>query len=270
MLPKILVTCLLCIHQGLATPQLRRRQPVNRVRQQQEQQQAVNRIQQPQQPVVVTNQQQFCQGDDRVYVEENQDSCNQFYQCANGTITLQTCENGLLFDREMALTDAVHNYCVYNWKVDCGSRPRDDTPISSPGCEYRFGIFPEGDGCRQRYIQCALGVGTKVPCENENSNIPTTLMLSYDVNSHSCDWPDLLLNIGCNPQEMFQFQCPVTRNFVGTRNELYAPFPRFTVEGNNKTYLICVDNQPRLQSCGALDSWDPETLECTRPGSFFG
>ena len=33
----------------------------------------------------------------------------------------------------MALTDAVHNYCTYNWKVECGLRSRDDTPISSPG-----------------------------------------------------------------------------------------------------------------------------------------
>ena len=48
---------------------------------------------------------------------------------------LQECENGLLFDQELALTDAVHNYCVYNWKVECGSRPRDDTPHSTPGIE---------------------------------------------------------------------------------------------------------------------------------------
>ena len=48
-------------------------------------------------------------------------------------ILSKECENGLLFDEELALTDAVHNYCVYNWKVDCGTRRRDDTPQSSPG-----------------------------------------------------------------------------------------------------------------------------------------
>ena len=48
-------------------------------------------------------------------------------------IVFKECENGLLFDEELALTDAVHNYCVYNWKVDCGSRKRDDTPQSTPG-----------------------------------------------------------------------------------------------------------------------------------------
>jgi len=170
----------------------------------------------------------------------------------------------------MALTDAVHNYCTYNWKVECGLRPRDDTPISSPGCEYRFGIFPLGDGCRQSYTQCSFGTPTEVPCEDENVNIPTTLMLSYNAKTHTCDWPDLLLDIGCNPQEMFGFSCPATRSFVGTKNELFAPFPRFSLEDNDKVYLMCVGGQPRLQSCGAIDVWDPETLTCTRKSSFLG
>ena len=48
-------------------------------------------------------------------------------------MSLETCENGLLFDQEMALTDAIHNYCVYNWRVNCGDRPVNNTPVSSPG-----------------------------------------------------------------------------------------------------------------------------------------
>ena len=67
-------------------------------------------------------------------------------------MSLETCENGLLFDQvchlilrcllhtvtqEMALTDAIHNYCVYNWRVECGERKPDNTPESSPGKLYR-------------------------------------------------------------------------------------------------------------------------------------
>ena len=33
----------------------------------------------------------------------------------------------------MALTDGIHNYCVYNWRVDCGDRRADNTKQSSPG-----------------------------------------------------------------------------------------------------------------------------------------
>jgi len=242
MLLQISLLLLVVLNACLAEPQgFRARQRfVQQRRQNQFENQQPPRFQanQQQQPLV-RNQQQSCQGDD-VYVDEDPTSCNNFYLCANGTVSLQTCENGLLFDSSMALTDAVHNYCVYNWKVDCKDRPRDDTPISSPGCEYRFGIFPVGDGCRQSYIQCAFGNATEVPCETDNANIPTTLMLSYNQETHSCDWPDLLLDRGCNPQD------------------------------NNKVYLICVGGQPRLQSCGAIDIWDPENLRCARPRQFFG
>lgn len=37
--------------------------------------------------------------------------CDQFFLCTNGTLTLETCENGLLFDGK----GGVHNHCNYNW-----------------------------------------------------------------------------------------------------------------------------------------------------------
>lgn len=208
-------------------------------------------------------------GVDGVQVYLDEDSCNSFYKCENGTLTHESCENGLLFDLDMAVTDSVHNYCVYNWKVDCGGRPRDDTRISSPGCEYRFGIFSISEGCQQSYYQCAFGQPTEMPCENDNVNIPKKLLLSYRAATHTCDWPDLLVDIGCDPEQMFGFQCPRNEDLVGTRNEMFSPFPRFSVEGSPQTYLICVDGLPRLQSCGSLDAWDPDTLSCRRRGRPF-
>jgi hypothetical protein len=47
--------------------------------------------------------------------------CDQFWLCVNGTISLETCGNGLLFDGK----GAVHNHCNYNWAVDCGDRVLD-------------------------------------------------------------------------------------------------------------------------------------------------
>lgn len=44
--------------------------------------------------------------------------CDQFYKCANGTLTLETCSNGLLFDGK----GSVHEYCNYYWAADCGER----------------------------------------------------------------------------------------------------------------------------------------------------
>ena len=54
-----------------------------------------------------------------------EDSCNQFYKCANGTLTLETCGNGLLYDEARGQAGAAHNHCSYNWEADCGQRYRD-------------------------------------------------------------------------------------------------------------------------------------------------
>ncbi|XP_023337721.1 protein obstructor-E [Eurytemora carolleeae] len=235
-----------------------------------QQQQLVRRVLKP---VKQTGRQvdlQQCQVSESVQVYEDLNSCNSFYKCENGTITLQECENGLLFDEELALTDAVHNYCVYNWKVDCGARRRDDTPQSSPGCEYRFGIYPFSSGCQQTYIQCSFGEPTQVPCEDENKNIPARLMLSYNPETRGCSWPDQLISQGCDPTQIFGFSCPALSDLVGTINEQFSPFPRFPVSENDQVYLICVEGEPRLQTCGSLDRFNPDTLECTRPRAFLG
>ena len=36
-------------------------------------------------------------------VYPNPDSCHQFYKCANGTLTLETCGNGLLFNEVLVV-----------------------------------------------------------------------------------------------------------------------------------------------------------------------
>merc|ERR1712045_428763 len=197
---------------------------------------------------------------DGVQVYAGPDSCNRFYKCENGTMSLDTCENGLLFDQDMALTDGIHNYCVYNWRVDCGDRRADNTKQSSPGCEYKFGLFPKDEGCHSSYIKCEHGTPTEMPCEAENPNVPVVLGLAYDPDLHSCDWPDLLTHRGCDPAERLgDFTCPSLTEIQGTFNERFSLFPRFAVS-DPRVYIICVDTRPRLQSCGAHDEFDRESL----------
>ena len=81
-----------------------------------------------------------------------------YTQCENGTLTEEICENGLAYDGH----GNVYNHCNYNWAVDCGdahsaqSRTYDDTPISSPGCLYQFGIYPVGKGCQTTFFKVCL------------------------------------------------------------------------------------------------------------------
>jgi len=74
-------------------------------------------------------------------------------KCVNGTFYDETCENGLVFDGGYG---AVHNFCNYNWAVDCGKRVYDDTPISSPGCLYQYGIYPVGVGCQTTFYKVSM------------------------------------------------------------------------------------------------------------------
>lgn len=144
--------------------------------------------------------------------------CDQFFLCTNGTLTLETCENGLLFDGK----GAVHNHCNYNWAVDCGERKHDgksakriigklwfnffflamttDTPISTPACEYLFGIYPDSHECSTSFVKCAFGEPHQVHCEAG---------LAYDERIHGCNWPDQLLEI-CNPEgnHLYLYQTP--------------------------------------------------------------
>ncbi|KAK6637067.1 hypothetical protein RUM43_010741 [Polyplax serrata] len=185
-----------------------------------------------------------------VFTFPDTELCDQFYLCVNGTLTYERCENGLLFDGK----GAVHNHCNYNWAVDCGNRKADHTPISTPGCEYQFGIYPTGSGCDTNYLKCEFGVPVSEPC------LPG---LVYDERIHTCNWPDMYLE-KCNPEEIVGFKCPtrVPEDSVAAR---YWPFPRFPVPGDCGRLITCVNGYPRLITCGDGNVYDETTGLCQSP-----
>lgn len=64
------------------------------------------------------------------------------------------------------------------------------TPLSTPGCEYQFGIYPDSGECSTSYLKCAEGIPHQQSCDAG---------LAYDERIHGCNWPDQLLHI-CNPE----------------------------------------------------------------------
>lgn len=72
------------------------------------------------------------------------------------------------------------------------------TPLSTPGCDYQFGIYPGHEACSTKYIKCAYGEPLESHCDPG---------LVYDDKSHTCVWPDQLLEV-CNPEEIVGFKCP--------------------------------------------------------------
>ena len=42
----------------------------------------------------------------------------------------------------------------------------------------------------------------------------------------------------------------------------FLPFPRFPLPGDEYSYIVCVENQPRIQACGDYSVFDPQLLTC--------
>ncbi|EEB16744.1 Peritrophin-1 precursor, putative [Pediculus humanus corporis] len=173
--------------------------------------------------------------------------CDHFYLCVNGTLTYEQCENGLLFDGK----GAVHNHCNYNWAVHCGHRKADLTPISTPGCEYQFGIYPDGPECSTNFIKCEYGVPHLKPCEPG---------LAYDEKIHKCNWPDLLLD-KCNPEAVVGFKCP-TKFPADSVAAKFWPYPRFAVPGDCTRLVTCINGFPRLINCEEGKLYDEHSGTC--------
>ncbi|XP_063973271.1 protein obstructor-E [Diachasmimorpha longicaudata] len=185
-----------------------------------------------------------------VHAYPHPEDCARFFLCTNGTLTLEQCENGLLFDGH----GAIHNHCNYNWAVHCGERKADLTPISSPGCEYQFGVYSESHSCSTNYIKCIHGEPHLEAC---------TPGLAWDDKSHSCVWPDQLIPY-CNPEAIVGFKCP-TKVPKHTAAAKFWPFPRFPVPGDCGRLITCVDYHPRLITCGDGKLFDSITLSCMDP-----
>lgn len=90
------------------------------------------------------------------------------------------------------------------------------TPISGPGCEYQFGLYPASDVCSTNYIKCIHGHPHDAQCDAG---------LVYDPKTRTCVWPDQLLPY-CNPDEIVGFKCPhkVPSHSPAAK---FWPFPRY-------------------------------------------
>ena len=89
------------------------------------------------------------------------------------------------------------------------------------------------------------------------------LGLVFQASTHACNYPDQLIEeLGCDPSALLGgFQCPAP-DALSPLARRFFPFPRFAVDGRNDLYIICVNNLPRLQACGAGSAFDPSTLSC--------
>ena len=85
-----------------------------------------------------------------------------------------------------------------------------------------------------------------MPCEAENPNVPVVLGLAYDPSLHSCNWPDQLLQRGCDPAERLGgFTCP---SLAGDTTAACAlPFLITTSQCFQKLWALSMNSFPPSQ-----------------------
>ncbi|RWS07149.1 Chitin binding Peritrophin-A domain containing protein 8-like protein, partial [Dinothrombium tinctorium] len=179
-----------------------------------------------------------------VYSFPHETDCDKYYLCTNGTFTFEECPNGLLY----SVNGAVFKFCAFQWNVNCEGK-KVPGPISSPGCPWQFGFFPEEGSlpCSIHYSECLWGIPERKFCKPDG--------LVYDDRIKGCNWPD---EVGCSGENIIGFKCP----HEDKQNRFY-PYPRYYYSQN--ALVTCVNNQPRLIHCKEDQFVDGASMTCVPP-----
>jgi len=172
---------------------------------------------------------------------EDPEYCDKYVRCENGTVTEAVCPNGLVFDPH----GGVYDFCNWNFKVDCGKK-KAPGPLSSPGCHFQWGLYP-ANNCVQ-YVRCEEGEPYIKDCEAG---------LAYDDHSKTCNWPDLV--DGCDSEAIVGFRCPDKSEGLSAK---FEPYPRYLNPSDCTKLISCVNQKPRLISCGPGAAVSAYSLTC--------
>jgi len=161
--------------------------------------------------------------------------CDQYWACENSVPSLRTCGNGLAFDD----TDPenLKENCDYSHNIECGSRTQIAAPISTPHCDYLYGVFPDAGEC-ETFYSCWAGDATRYQCGPG---------LAYSRTSRTCTWMDQVPE--CNQQRadanaVAGITCPAS----GTAAAVGA-FSRHAHPEDCRQYFVCFDGTPREYGC---------------------
>ncbi|RNA18637.1 peritrophic membrane [Brachionus plicatilis] len=101
------------------------------------------------------------------------EDCKQFYRCANGARSTQSCPSGTLFDNSLK---------VCNWadKVSCSSGSSSSGDSASGTCSSSDDLTQVPGKCGSFY-RCANGVRFEQACPGGTN---------FDSNLKVCNWPD--------------------------------------------------------------------------------
>jgi hypothetical protein len=172
-------------------------------------------------------------------------SCDKYWACDNGTGTLKSCGNGLVFDD----SDSKRENCAYPFSVDCGDRSDLDPPISTPHCPRLYGIFSDPANCRVFY-SCWNGEASKYECPPG---------LAYDSDQRVCVWADHVDR--CDQSEISDgFVCPDL-----TETDQPGHYTRHAHPTDCRKFYVCIESVARPYGCSLGTVFNVESLQCDDP-----
>ncbi|XP_066603121.1 protein obstructor-E-like [Prorops nasuta] len=170
--------------------------------------------------------------------------CDAYIECIDGVPEEKLCPEGLLFNPE-----ARFNYpCGYPIDVNCEGRSQRQAAQPTNECPHQYGYFKVGDhqNCGQ-FMNCADGRGYIFDCPEG---------LAFNSETYRCDWPDLVPD--CDAEAFLGFRCPEMKDSFYLPGEI-----RFYRSAHDcQHYYICVNNRPRLQSCGEGNAFNELINAC--------
>lgn len=172
-------------------------------------------------------------------------SCDKYWGCDNGTATLKTCGNGLVFDD----SDTKRENCAYPFSVDCGERSDLEPPISTPHCPRLYGIFADPTNCRIFY-SCWNGEASRYECPPG---------LAYDDDQRVCVWADHVER--CDQSEVSDgFVCPDP-----TETDQPGHYTRHAHPTDCRKFYVCIEGVARPYGCSLGTVFNVDTLQCDDP-----
>lgn len=175
----------------------------------------------------------------------HQKSCDKYWACDNGTASLKTCGNGLVFDD----SDYKRENCAYPFSVECGERSDLESPISTPHCPRLYGIFSDPTNCRVFY-SCWNGEASKYECPPG---------LAYDADQRVCVWADHVDR--CDSSEISDgFVCPDP-----TETDQPGHYTRHAHPTDCRKFYVCIEGVARPYGCSLGTVFNVESLQCDDP-----
>ncbi|CAL4111242.1 unnamed protein product [Meganyctiphanes norvegica] len=170
-----------------------------------------------------------CPFDNGYFPHETQ--CDGYYACVDGVAEFKLCGNGLAFDD----SDDTREHCNYKYHIDCGNRTVLEPPITTPHCEYLYGIFTDPEDCSV-FWSCWNGEASKYSCAPG---------LAYDKNSRVCTWMDKVPECQQKRADMQQgFVCPAPGELAVT-----GAFSRHPHPEDCRQFFVCLDGNAREYGC---------------------